>query len=99
MILTQKVAPLVGAWIEILILIIVAVFFLVAPLVGAWIEILMEVIEIRQKKVAPLVGAWIEICFIYHHRKSSSQVAPLVGAWIEISPDLQFPIHQLSLLL
>ena len=33
------VAPLVGAWIEILILVVLAVACNVAPLVGAWIEI------------------------------------------------------------
>ena len=39
------VAPLVGAWIEILIISPSSTDFLVAPLVGAWIEILMEVVS------------------------------------------------------
>ena len=57
------VAPLVGAWIEILLLsltLICRVF--VAPLVGAWIEILPASIRSGAAFVAPLVGAWIEIC-------------------------------------
>ena len=35
----QKVAPLVGAWIEIFVTHIVFNAIVVAPLVGAWIEI------------------------------------------------------------
>ena len=38
--LDKFVAPLVGAWIEIFILLVIGVANLVAPLVGAWIEIL-----------------------------------------------------------
>ena len=59
---SDKVAPHVGAWIEIssgggqtssagg-----------VAPHVGAWIEILYPVLLMRVTSVAPHVGAWIEI--------------------------------------
>ena len=36
---TEKVAPLAGAWIEILQLFALCLFELVAPLAGAWIEI------------------------------------------------------------
>ena len=36
------VAPLVGAWIEIIMLCVVIVPILVAPLVGAWIEIVLS---------------------------------------------------------
>ncbi len=35
----QQVAPLVGAWIEILVLLCLPKVFVVAPFVGAWIEI------------------------------------------------------------
>ena len=38
------VAPLVGAWIEILYLLKEYRMYLVAPLVGAWIEILLRLI-------------------------------------------------------
>ena len=57
-----SVAPLAGAWIEI-----VTVFFtvcvrLVAPLAGAWIEMFPNPEYIKKEAVAPLAGAWIEIC-------------------------------------
>ena len=55
------VAPLVGAWIEIFVLINLLCLYLVAPLVGAWIEISLKVSGNSIVKVAPLVGAWIEI--------------------------------------
>ena len=38
----EKVAPLVGAWIEIYISFISSNIALVAPLVGAWIEIMYD---------------------------------------------------------
>ncbi len=56
-----KVAPLVGAWIEIKNLVLGKVGHLVAPLVGAWIEISKCGITSLIFFVAPLVGAWIEI--------------------------------------
>ena len=56
-----KVAPLVGAWIEILTALVSELVSLVAPLVGAWIEIMQCVAVGNLQKVAPLVGAWIEI--------------------------------------
>ena len=56
-----EVAPLVGAWIEILIHTKRKRKCGVAPLVGAWIEI-PEIENSQQRwNVAPLVGAWIEI--------------------------------------
>ena len=56
------VAPLVGAWIEILICLASNFAILVAPLVGAWIEIaLIYSSWSALLNVAPLVGAWIEI--------------------------------------
>ena len=56
-----KVAPLVGAWIEIINGILKGGYIIVAPLVGAWIEITALIKERWITKVAPLVGAWIEI--------------------------------------
>ena len=77
------VAPLVGAWIEIVTQKCINCEKIVAPLVGAWIEILIGDIVRDLLGVAPLVGAWIEI-----HQQSLGHlkkiVAPLVGAWIEI---------------
>ena len=57
----KHVAPLVGAWIEIVAPTAFINGSLVAPLVGAWIEINVEAKEFALGFVAPLVGAWIEI--------------------------------------
>ena len=58
---TIKVAPLVGAWIEIQMQKLSVEVLEVAPLVGAWIEIEPLLRCSIHKEVAPLVGAWIEI--------------------------------------
>ena len=55
------VAPLVGAWIEILNIPVFDSVQHVAPLVGAWIEIWANLQAYLDKIVAPLVGAWIEM--------------------------------------
>ena len=57
----SEVAPLVGAWIEILVQNEYDADEVVAPLVGAWIEITSTTGIDLSKGVAPLVGAWIEI--------------------------------------
>ena len=57
----EKVAPLVGAWIEISKWESPQRVSKVAPLVGAWIEIDYNGVLHFVKLVAPLVGAWIEI--------------------------------------
>ena len=58
----NKVAPLVGAWIEIEPLRDKMSRSLgVAPLVGAWIEIETASGSDTSSVVAPLVGAWIEM--------------------------------------
>ena len=60
----MKVAPLVGAWIEIYVDLDAAKDgYGVAPLVGAWIEIDHKGYYCSTCAVAPLVGAWIEICW------------------------------------
>ena len=61
---TIKVAPLVGAWIEIQMQKLSVEVLEVAPLVGAWIEILEAAVRCCIVTVAPLVGAWIEITAI-----------------------------------
>ena len=72
----RHVAPLVGAWIEIIDWLSFTVLDNVAPLVGAWIEIRMSDIMLRVYDVAPLVGAWIEIfynlCVMQSHLCRSS---------------------------
>ena len=55
------VAPLAGAWIEILDSYINDLTYVVAPLAGAWIEIFFPEILKKMALVAPLAGAWIEI--------------------------------------
>ena len=55
------VAPLVGAWIEIITIGVLIDCQKVAPLVGAWIEMSTMCVKSQYRCVAPLVGAWIEI--------------------------------------
>ena len=60
------VAPLVGAWIEILKAVSASGGAEVAPLVGAWIEIVNALQANFENLVAPLVGAWIEMQIVNH---------------------------------
>ena len=55
------VAPLAGAWIEILDHRSSLSVTSVAPLAGAWIEINIHLLTPSFLSVAPLAGAWIEI--------------------------------------
>ena len=52
----EKVAPLVGAWIEIYISFISSNIALVAPLVGAWIEISSGTVSARSRM--PSLLSW-----------------------------------------
>ena len=56
-----NVAPLAGAWIEIVISTSFNIAPGVAPLAGAWIEILWVIMFLVVLMVAPLAGAWIEM--------------------------------------
>ncbi len=56
-----KVAPLVGAGIEMSVGTDIAIQPLVAPLVGAGIEMILTPVRPSIQSVAPLVGAGIEI--------------------------------------
>ncbi len=58
---SHKVAPHVGAWIEMQHPSLKKSSGNVAPHVGAWIEINYIKFAIAQANVAPHVGAWIEI--------------------------------------
>ena len=59
------VAPLAGAWIEMLYRGVVgALKDKVAPLAGAWIEMWYAKYKNTSQLVAPLAGAWIEILLI-----------------------------------
>ena len=55
------VAPLAGAWIEMLLCNRPGHTRWVAPLAGAWIEIRPPFVVLSFVVVAPLAGAWIEI--------------------------------------
>ena len=56
-----NVAPLAGAWIEIISDFLFLSAYRVAPLAGAWIEISTLPPIASVSFVAPLAGAWIEI--------------------------------------
>ena len=73
-----------GAWIEILPLILLIMSLIVAPHMGAWIEIQKPVLGVDTVPVvAPHMGAWIEIASTLAF-SVCSKVAPHMGAWIEI---------------
>ena len=79
-----KVAPLVGARVEIRAYVKLILLYTVAPLVGARVEMAVNWKCRSSPSVAPLVGARVEI----HHVLALSApiyVAPLVGARVEIS--------------
>ena len=77
------VAPLVGAWIEMVALMVVSEAKFVAPLVGAWIEILAIAVdgEPLQSLLSWERGLKYLCCF---QTGKEVKVAPLVGAWIEM---------------
>ena len=58
---TFAVAPLAGAWVEILHPCQNYGSELVAPLAGAWVEITIKKAPGYPRAVAPLAGAWVEI--------------------------------------
>ena len=70
------VAPLVGAWIEIVPSPSPATIATVAPLVGAWIEIVQSCSQFLILEVAPLVGAWIEIKIAHRRAAAVSGRSP-----------------------
>ena len=71
------VAPLVGAWIEIIYKCSChKCCACVAPLVGAWIEIIVYTGGAEVVEVAPLVGAWIEIGMDYCGDGTSCRRSP-----------------------
>ena len=80
----QRVAPLVGAWIEITPACKIFGKFLSLPLWERGLKSILFALSDMSVIVAPLVGAWIEILCL-HLFYSLCLVAPLVGAWIEIA--------------
>ena len=79
-----NVAPLVGAWIEILFQIFFRKLAVVAPLVGAWIEITATKIQDTYKATSLLSWERGLKSNALMHDVCDVVVAPLVGAWIEI---------------
>ena len=78
------VAPLVGAWIEIIVRDICSDSCEVAPLVGAWIEI-ATILKSRTARCRSLPLWERGLKYMETSKHSTSHVvAPLVGAWIEI---------------
>ena len=77
------VAPLVGAWIEIFLVLKLCLRALSLPLWERGLKSLNNVQEGVLYRVAPLVGAWIEMSG-NRSLPHLNAVAPLVGAWIEI---------------
>ena len=78
-----SVAPLVGAWIEIVVSRIIIKYDMSLPLWERGLKYWIYHSQSECSRVAPLVGAWIEIIGSITYW-SGTQVAPLVGAWIEI---------------
>ena len=77
------VAPLVGAWIEIWLIIFKSSGLSGRSPRGSVDWNLTSRYQLSEVQVAPLVGAWIEISYLICIILNLS-VAPLVGAWIEI---------------
>ena len=61
--ISKYVAPLAGAWIEIMLVKVFHALLMVAPLAGAGIEINASASVSHLLPVAPLAGAWIEIWY------------------------------------
>ena len=88
------VAPLAGAWIEIVVSTLALSAYFVAPLAGAWIEILLR--RIKRWQIWSLPSRERGLKFSLIAKKSPSEiVAPLAGAWIEIedSPPSRYQIY------
>ena len=70
---TFAVAPLAGAWVEIILVLEKIQDKYVAPLAGAWVEITSYSFTLVSGAVAPLAGAWVEITI-------TGKVADIAGA-------------------
>ena len=79
----KYVAPLAGAWIEILERAMFNWSLKSLPSRERGLKFSIAIISYFCGKVAPLAGAWIEIP-IFRIRSTTIRVAPLAGAWIEI---------------
>ena len=79
-----SVVPLVGTWIEILILYLYELSAFVVPLVGTWIEICLDTTPHGSVlRSSPSWGRGLKFCFP-NTLRNVVIVVPLVGTWIEI---------------
>ena len=78
------VAPLAGAWIEIIFPFSAGLFAALSlPSRERGLKSCYEISVPRRETVAPLAGAWIEMR-VWRSASRRRVVAPLAGAWIEI---------------
>ena len=82
------VAPLAGAWIEIISSSFDAIKSIVAPLAGAWIEIEINLSISCSCVSLPLRERGLKYVSVFT-QYALVHVAPLAGAWIEISGEMQ----------
>ena len=80
---SAKVAPFVGAWIEIILSAHLSFLLGVAPFVGAWIEISICSSNTFLVASHPLWVRGLKF-WALNHDEDWYKVAPFVGAWIEI---------------
>ena len=73
------VAPLAGAWVEIVSYRRTSERKGVAPLAGAWVEIYCNYTTKGVLYVAPLAGAWVEIYCKWRKRKARVRRSPRGG--------------------
>ena len=79
----NNVAPLAGAWIEIMMRSATAPYDWVAPLAGAWIEISKDFKSAGHYASLPSRERGLKY-ILFNAREPVFAVAPLAGAWIEI---------------
>ena len=79
----EEVAPLAGAWIEILSTTKISIGVKSLPSRERGLKLQSSVFVPDHGIVAPLAGAWIEIT-VCSFESELECVAPLAGAWIEI---------------
>ncbi len=83
--LPPRVAPFMGAWIEIVYPISATQFDSVAPFMGAWIEIrVFVIVSVYIKMSRPSWARGLKLTKFTHYLLLHIAVAPFMGAWIEI---------------
>ena len=70
------VAPPAGAWIEMVLFLLILVSSVVAPHAGAWIEMVRSRQKETSGSVAPHAGAWIQITLLQRYLRASPGRSP-----------------------